>query len=140
MGGDSSNYDEGCPPQGAQKILPICHEDDCHDTGSKSWREIFAVARVGAGPAYWPTLGVNFMRATQNTTIIRYNRVACCGGSPKGSCSDYATLTLGQDLRKLGLGAVVWDCVSATFLQPQPFFQFDFFISLLYMHITHPQA
>lgn len=112
MVGDSPNYHEGGPPQGAQKLPPIRRENDCDIGGSTaSWREIFAVDGAGAG-SISPTLGVNFMRAAQNTRTIKYSLAACRGGSSKDSCSEYATLTLGQDLRNLGLGAVVWDCVS----------------------------
>lgn len=112
MAGDISSYFKGGPPQGEQ-LSPTCrHEVECDVRSTSSWREIFAVARCGAGSTP-PTLGVNFVRAVQNIITIEYTLAAYRGGgSLKGSRSENATLTLGQDLRKLGLGAVVWDCVS----------------------------
>lgn len=113
MVGESRSYCEGTPPM---QLPPTPHEDDCNNIGSirstSPWRQIFAPPRCGAGSSS-PTLGANFMRASQATTKIKYNLAALCGDLAKeGSRSKNATLTLGQDLHKLGLGAVVWDCVS----------------------------
>ena len=113
MVGESRSYCEGTPPM---QLPPTPHEDDCNNIGSirstSPWRQIFAPPRCGAGSSS-PTLGANFMRASQTTTKIKYNLAALCGDLAKeGSRSKNATLTLGQDLHKLGLGAVVWDCVS----------------------------
>lgn len=116
MFGESPSYCEGGPPQGVQELPPTPHEDDCDIGSTSSWRQIFAVARRFGAASTSPTLGVNFMRAAQTSTTIKYSLAACRGDSAKeGSCSENATLTLGQDLRKLGLGAVVWDCVSGPF-------------------------
>lgn len=91
---------------------PIHHKDDCdgRDMPSWAWENIFAVA-PGAGQP--PGLGVNFMRATQHTINVEYALATVHGNSRNISRGEErAMLTLGQDLGKLGLGAVVWDCVS----------------------------
>lgn len=136
MVGDSPYYDGSGTASGsaaATTAEPSC-EDDCDGTGSmsaSSWREIFVVAACRRAGSTSPTLGVNYMRAAQKTTTVKYSLAAHHGGSSnKGSCSEYATLTLGQDLRKLGLGAVVWDCVSGTTIKP----------SSIYIRTTIPMS
>lgn len=74
-----------------------------------SWRNIFEHPTEGP-----PTLGLDFLRAVQHTTTTKYGLRGRRGGMWIGGEEEDATLTLGQDLGKLGLGAVVWDCVSPT--------------------------
>lgn len=54
------------------------------------------------------------MRAVQNSTTTRYGVGARREGPQKDGDEEQSqsALILGQDLGKLGLGAVVWDCVS----------------------------
>lgn len=77
----------------------------------RSWREIFENAVQGP-----PTLGLDYLRASKDTTTLRYTLQATREGPWKYDDDEEdhacATLTLRQDLGKLGLGAVVWDCVS----------------------------
>jgi len=121
MGDDSSRCCTG------RALLPILRQDERGTTGatsSPSWRDIFAADPQALDEESPPTLGVSFLRASRHTTTIEYTlAVVRSEGSSKGGTSlgKHATLTLGQDLRKLGLGAVVWDCVSGplyrTYLQ-----------------------
>lgn len=90
---------------------PLGHQLEKRDSGSTScsWKEIFAVDHGSV-----PQLGVNFVRAAQDVATVKYSLAntrsqGLAGDSPV----QHATLTLGQDLRNLGLGAVVWDCVSS---------------------------
>lgn len=102
---------------------PIRREDDCDAPKyTSSWHNIFAVAPAAGEPP--PELGVNFIRATQQTINTEYTLTTVHGNSRKSSRGEKsAMLTLGQDLRKLGLGAVVWDCVSERSHDEQtPFF------------------
>lgn len=85
---------------------PMCDAESIglHDC---SWREIFKHKVKGA-----PTLGLDFLRASKDTTTLRYKLEAPRKGPWNNEEDSHATLTLQQDLGKLGLGAVVWDCVS----------------------------
>lgn len=99
------------PPLTKEKGQSSIHDRNGVDGLSISWREIF---KTTAG---WPpTLGLDFLRAAQHTTTTTYELEGACGGEGPGKDSgrnnEEAKLTLGQDLGKLGLGAVVWDCVS----------------------------
>lgn len=90
---------------------PPIHDRNGVDHVSISWREIYKTTAV------WPpTLGLDFVRAAQNTTTTTYELGKACGGEGAGKCSrrnkEQAMLILGQGLGNLGLGAVVWDCVS----------------------------
>lgn len=98
----------GSPLLGVEQS-PIHREDDCYARSMSSWENIFAVAPA-AGKI---SLGCSFVRATQQTANVEYTLAAVHGDPPKDGHGERATLTLGQDLCKLGLGAVVWDCVSA---------------------------
>ncbi|CAN0109722.1 unnamed protein product, partial [Ectocarpus sp. 12 AP-2014] len=89
-------------------LPPVGHDEnrDSGSTSSSSWKEIFAVDHGSV-----PQLGVNFVRAAQDVATVKY---ALANIRYQGLASDgsvqHATLTLRQDLRNLGLGAVVWDC------------------------------
>ncbi|CAN0008678.1 unnamed protein product, partial [Ectocarpus sp. 13 AM-2016] len=85
--------------------------DENRDSGStsSSWKEIFAVDHGSV-----PQLGVNFVRATQDMATVKYALANIRSqGLARYGPVQHATLTLRQDLRNLGLGAVVWDCVSS---------------------------
>lgn len=71
-----------------------------------SWRKIFHYPFDQA-----PTLGINFVRASQEATTTTY---PVAQAAPEGAYDrgETATIHLGQDLANLGLGGVVWDCVS----------------------------
>lgn len=60
-----------------------------------------------------PTLGLDFVHANQQSRTIVYNKVPWRIDPPDAEKAEEATLLLGQNLGELGIGAVVWDCVSA---------------------------
>lgn len=91
---------------GEQQSPPSKHDGG---TGSVSWREIFQKQALGP-----PSLGLDFLHALEDTAKIKYGLRARREGPRKDGRSDVATLILGQNLGKLGLGAVVWNCVSDT--------------------------
>lgn len=108
-------------PLGQADDRPVYDTQQQRDAGSiglhgRSWRDIFKSTIKGP-----PTLGLDFLRASKDTTTVRYNLQAPREGPWKydhdEDHSSYATLTLLQDLGKLGLGAVVWDCVSVISLK-----------------------
>lgn len=76
-------------------------ESSCH------WRDIFGPNPGNTSP---PSLGLDFTRAAEKRAVVTYTI------SVGQDCGDVdnvkeATLVLRQDLVKLGLGAVVWNCV-----------------------------
>lgn len=77
------------------------NESSCH------WRDIFGPYPRNTSP---PTLGLDFTRAAENRAVVTYN-LSVGQDCEDGDNVQEATLVLGQDLVKLGLGAVVWDCV-----------------------------
>ena len=78
--------------RGAMDTLP--------KNGLGPWRELFqARAAAGAGA---PGLGVDFVRASQKHAALAL---------PAGE--QELIFRLQQDLEGLGLGAVLWDCVSS---------------------------
>ena len=92
----------------------ISHWQDIYHTP----REPRAFSNVNHNGA--PTLGLDFLRASEGTITITYT-LGSSGNNFEGKDKDEdkdedetqeATLVLSQDLGKLGLGAVVWDCVS----------------------------
>lgn len=98
-------------PQGGKDQPLIGREEYCTGSQRSSWRNIFAVASAACGPV--PKLGVNFLQAAQDTTTVKYALATSQRSSSTNEPYEPATLTLGQDLRHLGLGAVLWDCVSS---------------------------
>lgn len=92
----------------SSKLVGHDENRDYSGSTSSSWKEIFAVDHGSV-----PQLGVNFVRAAKDVATVKYSLAntrlhGLAGDGPV----QHATLTLGQDLRNLGLGAVVWDCVS----------------------------
>lgn len=110
MPGRRDTRERKSPPGGKHQRRIGCEEKCCTRSTHSSWRNIFAVAPAACGPV--PKLGVNFLRAAQDTTTVAYALAACPKIPSTDDPGEPATLTIGQDLRNLGLGAVVWDCVS----------------------------
>lgn len=75
--------------------------------GLQSWATIFE--HPAEGP---PTLGLNFLSATKDMITIKYALAPFSGASRGSKEKEEGSLILGQDLAALGLGGVVWDCVS----------------------------
>lgn len=88
-------HHDGCAVGTIDDVLPMI---------SISWRNIFVDPLKQP-----PTLGLDFVRAARDTTATTY---AVAPAPNNGNEKREATLFLAQNLGKLGLGGVVWDCVS----------------------------
>lgn len=83
-------------------------------TSTDAWREIFRTS-----PAGHPTLGLDARRAAQDVVDVCFamgsHNILQTGKDPcpqHDGVSGNAVLTLRQDLGNMGLGGVVWKCVS----------------------------
>lgn len=76
-------------------------ESSCH------WRDIFGPNPRNTSP---PSLGLDFTRAAEKRAVVTYT-ISVGQDYEDGDNVQEAKLVLGQELVKLGLGAVVWDCV-----------------------------
>lgn len=74
---------------------------------SFKWREIFQQPAADV-----PTLGLDYLRAKQETRTIKFKIVSSSGNSTDDCIEKDSTLMIRQDLAKFGIGGVVWDCVS----------------------------